>query len=734
MAVPLLLSSAWTLCLLGLVSTWGSAEGAAREPSVANSHDADQRDPAAGPEEPMGDAPGADVALDAESTDSSAPADDATTGLKGSIPARSGRVLANTAVRKVAFVVGANDGGSARARLRYATSDASAMARVLEELADVQLPDVVRLDDPTPDKLRKGFEALDRLVAERGAAQFIFYYSGHSDEQGLLLGEQRVTYRELRKLIDSVHADVRIAILDSCASGAFTRLKGGTRQAPFMVAPIGDVKGHAFLTSSSEDEAAQESDRIGGSFFTHYLTTGLRGAADQDGDKLVTLSEAYAFAFEETLMRTQATQGGPQHAAYEISLSGTGDLVMTDLRNTTGRLELASGIHGRVSIRAAAGYLVAELYKPSGTDDVLLALEPGRYQVTVDDDGAVWRTDLTVPTTDRVILAQSDLRRLSPEGTVTRGVDEGGLRFVRFDAGVVPALSTNALTKADRIRNTMTVGLVWTRVAQVDGASIALGLSIVDERLNGIQAGFVGNVGRGITHGMQVSAFFNSAEKLSGVQFAQANHAASLDKGAQVGFVNHVRTGKGTQIGFINAARRFQGAQIGFISVAEDADAQIGVFTATRKGNVHPEVWTSDTAVVNLGLRFPARYTYTMLAAGVAATHDKHEAWLFGFGFGVHLPLPAKATFDIDLLTSAVSSGLELQGPFAAMSQLRLLIGYAPFGRFAFFGGPSIAAMLDRLGTDEATPRPGYPWTAYRSDAQSARLRIWVGFAGGLRF
>ena len=41
-----------------------------------------------------------------------------------------------------------------------------------------------------------------------------------------MLGGQRVPYRQLRSWIDGAGADVRIAILDSCASGALLRLQG----------------------------------------------------------------------------------------------------------------------------------------------------------------------------------------------------------------------------------------------------------------------------------------------------------------------------------------------------------------------------------------------------------------------------------------------------------------------------------------------------------------------------
>ena len=103
------------------------------------------------------------------------------------------------------------------------------------------------------------------------------------------------------------------------------------------------MRGHAFLTSSAATEAAQESDRIRASYFTHYLVSGFRGAADLSGDGKVTLGEAYQFAFNETLGRTVDTKGGAQHPSYDINLSGTGDVVMTDVRQTSATLVLPRG-------------------------------------------------------------------------------------------------------------------------------------------------------------------------------------------------------------------------------------------------------------------------------------------------------------------------------------------------------------------------------------------------------
>ena len=162
-------------------------------------------------------------------------------------------------------------------------------------------------------------------------------------------------------------------------------LKGGRARPPFLVDESAEMRGHAFLTSSAETEAAQESDRIRASYFTHYLVSGFRGAADMSGDGRVTLNEAYQFAFNETLRRTVDTKGGAQHPSYDINLSGTGDVVMTDVRQMTATLVLGEELEGRFFVRTAAQELVVELYKPRGRK-VELASRPGTYEVRLERD------------------------------------------------------------------------------------------------------------------------------------------------------------------------------------------------------------------------------------------------------------------------------------------------------------------------------------------------------------
>lgn len=343
----------------------------------------------------------------------------------------TGNVAGANGVRRYALVTGANEGGQDRATLRFAVSDAKRFAAVLQELGGVEERNTILLEEPTVGSLEDALETLrERTLADRGDSteaprrtEFLFYYSGHADEKGLLLGDDRYSYRSLRDQMDAVPADVRIAVLDACASGAITRLKGGRLRPPFLADESSDMRGHAFLTSSSEDEVAQESEALGGSFFTHYLISGLRGAADVSGEGKVTLNEAYQFAFHETLGGTANTRGGPQHPAYDIQLSGTGDVVMTDVRQTSAGLVLSEDLKGRCFVRNADDELVVELRKPEGRT-VELGLAPGTYRINCDLKTGGMATSTEVAEGARVVVGPSQFTPTGVQETTARGISD----------------------------------------------------------------------------------------------------------------------------------------------------------------------------------------------------------------------------------------------------------------------------------------------------------------------
>jgi hypothetical protein len=343
-------------------------------------------------------------------------------GLSSALGAASDQASPET--RRLALVVGANHGTPDRVPLRYAVADAERFAQVILRMGGVKVEDCFVLREPTRQSLLEALALIrNRAQALRGTGtrtEVLLYFSGHADEKGLMLGRELLPYRELRQAMGQMTADIGITVLDACASGAITRLKGGQAHPAFLTDASMQVKGYAFLTSSSENEAAQESERLRGSYFTHALLTGMRGAADLSGDGQVTLGEAYQFAFGETLQQTTATQAGAQHPTWDIKMAGTGDVVLTDVRQTSASMIFPSELDGRFFVRNARGHLVAELYKPYGRK-VELGVEPGAYEVHFEQERALFATKVTIADGQHRALERRELAATTRQPTRRRG-------------------------------------------------------------------------------------------------------------------------------------------------------------------------------------------------------------------------------------------------------------------------------------------------------------------------
>jgi hypothetical protein len=621
-------------------------------------------------------------------------------------------------LRRYALLVGHNDGGEGRTPLRYAHQDAEQMAAVLTELGGVAPEHHQLLLDPDRAGLDQALDAIrTSLQSEQGAAEFVFYYSGHSDEEGLLLGEELYGYRELRQSLDGLPARVRIAILDSCASGALILAKGGRRVAPFLVDESSHVGGFAYLTSSSADEVSQEAERIGGSYFTHFLASGLRGAADTSGDGRVTLSEAYSFAHEETLQRTERTQHGPQHAAHEFQLSGTGEYVLTDLGLTSASLVLDETVIGRASIRDNDGNLVVEVQKVGGRA-IELGLEEGRYTVTVTmDDEQYGEAVVEVALGASTLVAEGAFAWYDTEATALRGdgppsaivapvvvpLEDRAYRisFTRDLPEVPPGIDHFSLAvfsaHSEELNGLALASTSYTVEGKASGLVLAMGGTVVGE-LDGFQTAMGANVARRGGGGVQtaiganIAGPFKGAQLSAGVNVASGgirgfqgtmggnvasgesrgmqaaplfNQAHNLD-GVQLSLVNVGRDVHGTQIGLVNIARNVSGAQIGLVNVAHDVDgAPLGLFSFEKEGRHDLLLFASESNIANAELKLGGDYIYTVLGVGYG-THpvdrpegmsardwDVEQPHLYN-SMGFGLHLPFKKPWlDLDALMSA---------------------------------------------------------------------------------
>lgn len=521
----------------------------------------------------------------------------------------------NARINRYVVAVSANYGGQGRPVLRYAESDAKSFAKVLGEMGGVQAGNVILVKEPGVAALQKQLDGLDAKIAQgknaAGRNEVLFYYSGHADEKGLRLGNEVYAWKELRKRIDAMKADVKIAVIDACGSGAITRLKGGVAVPAFMVDQSSDMKGYAFITSSTQDESSQESDKLRGSFFTHSLVSGLRGAGDLSGDGKVTLSEAYQFAFNETLQRTEKTMGGAQHPSRDMNLAGTGDVVMTDLRSTSAGLELNEDVDGRLFIRDANGELVAELYKKAGRA-MSLGFPAGKYTVRLERPAEFSEAAVTLQNNRREKLSHKQFAAVSAEQTTLRG-EIGGLRDC--SAGDSIACSLDSLDHNGKYR--VTFNAVDSDKDPRKGIQIGFFVAEADDYMLGTQLSLIANVAKKEMHGLQVTDIYNGANAhFEGAQISgMINYAQSFD-GAQIASTLNIagKNSSGAQVsGTANfIADSLNGAQVSpALNYAGQADVQV-----TAALNIAADAGVQVDAAMNIAGKSDVQVTAAMNIAG----------------------------------------------------------------------------------------------------------------------
>ena len=511
----------------------------------------------------------------------------------------------NARINRYVIAVSANYGGEGRPVLRYAESDAKSFAKVLGEMGGVQPGNVVLVKEPGVASLQKQLDGLDNKIASgknsAGRNEVLFYYRGHADEKGLRLGKEVYAWKELRKRIDAMSADVKIAVIDACGSGAITRLKGGVAVPAFMVDQSSDMKGYAFITSSTQDESSQESDKLKGSFFTHSLVSGLRGAGDLSGDGKVTLSEAYQFAFNETLQKTEKTMGGAQHPSRDMNLAGTGDVVMTDLRSTSAGLELDEDVDGRLFIRDANGELVAELYKKAGRA-MSLGFPAGKYTVRLERPAEFSEAVVTLQNNRREKLSHRQFAAVSAEETTLRG-EIGGNRSCAD--GDTIACSLDSLDHNGKYR--VTFNAVDSDKDPRKGIQFGFFVAKTEDYMLGTQISLIANIAQKEMHGLQVTDIYNGVN--------------AHFEGAQVsGMINYAESFDGAQIGgTINvAARKSSGAQIsGTLNIISDSLDGVQIAPAL---NIASQSNVQVSAAMNTAGSSDVQVTAAMNVAGKAGT------------------------------------------------------------------------------------------------------------------
>lgn len=663
-------------------------------------------------------------------------------------------------VERYALVIGKNNGGDQRKVLKYAHRDAALYRDVLMELGGLDQKHTITLTEPSLELVEQAiFDISNRLQSadKKARKEFFFYYSGHSDELGLLLDQQRFNYKDLKKQLDAIKADVSVVVLDSCSSGNFTALKGGKRMAPFINPSSTSLKGKVFLASSSSNEFAQESDKIKGSFFTHNLVSAMRGAADHHPDGKITLNEAYQYAYSETLMQTESSLAGTQHPSYSIQLVGNGELVMTDINEASSQLTFNPDLDGLIYVRDSRQQLIAEVRKFSGKN-LAIAVIPGKYLVGLSSNRHYSTANVQVAQNQKLELQSTHFTASSADYHQSKGQEDDSrpVDVVNVDFSLTPDLGTYQYEEERRSLHHFSLSLLYSRFEMLQGASISMGANIVDEYMQGAQLSMVGNMSKGDMEGAQFAHGINYVQhaavgtQISGIanyageanhlyQFSGiANHLASGGRGAQVAAISNTSFGDlkgaqlaaisnittakvtGAQIALFNKAKEVRGAQLGIVNIADEVDgASIGVFNYIKKnGEIALGYRYDDLGFHSLYFRSGTNNFYTIFQGA-------HDSQFDSFGGGIG------GKFSLGVVELGLEyTGLSLKPDYfhqteaVTLSKMALLVNPYKTKYINFIAGVSYNHLTSRDDTAlEAFNR-------YRENSSNA----WIGYQLGLEW
>jgi hypothetical protein len=313
--------------------------------------------------------------------------------------------------------------------LRYPQLDLRRFVDAMTSMAGVKPDRIVIVRDGSLAEVKAAFlkarNILETTAKTSEKSKFVFYYSGHADTKGLHFSDGSLERDDFHELIAKVAADTKVAILDSCYSGALSA-KGIKISDEFAIpkAQFDEPTGAVFLAATSASDQAFEIDELKGSLFTHHLTGGLYGLADFNQDGLVTVEELYQHIYKQVNLNSlglpDALQQKPE---YSSRLSGRGALVMSFVKQKTSEVVIEQGLIGEITFSAKRGVQMFRVLK-SDPEKKSIRLTPGLYELVVRNGDQIGQMEFEIEPNRPYVLAKNNI--IFRDAPNLRSVAKGG--------------------------------------------------------------------------------------------------------------------------------------------------------------------------------------------------------------------------------------------------------------------------------------------------------------------
>ncbi|MDR0623110.1 MAG: hypothetical protein LBG10_01610 [Treponema sp.] len=471
------------------------------------------------------------------------------------------------------------------------------------------------------------------------------------------------------------------------------------------------------------------------------------------------------------------SNNGAQHPSYDIQISDTGDVALTDIRDASASIVFDEHITGRLSIRDSSGYLIAELTKVS-QKPLELGLEPGSYRITLQGGDNFYQAEVFLAEGRQTPVVQDDFRLIAAAPGTARGESpDGGQRLSSAEdtAGdadehgvniqIIPGKNIlGAQKEVDKVlfglfaasgRNVRGIGTAFiglTTTGYLQGVQAAGIFNTAGSSVEGVQAAGISNTAGGGVGGVQTAGISNTAKGgVGGVQAAGisntagggvegiqaagiSNTAGGGVEGIQTaGILNIARGGIfGLQAGLVNIAGEqaaFDGpapaavtVQAGLVNISRNENTvPLGLVNIVKNGLIHPAVYYDSFNFMNFGFRSGSKYFYTLFGFGTQRITTRDTLYVSRGGFGAELPL-GKFFLNLDLMGGSV---MDFESnTVSPLAELRLGGGYKVFEHLGAFAGVSYTCL--HRGSDRS-PNPASAWLSWNDGANIHKIGVFAG-------
>ena len=147
-------------------------------------------------------------------------------------------------------------------------------------------------------------EKLRALCNRAGSGdRIIFFFSGHGFEGGIAVHDRVILYSELLDQLQSSQALEKYVFIDACHAGTAVSSNKGHE----LAKAVGGSPGTVMFVSCRPDEVSAENPFVGKGHFTQAILKGLRGKADANGDRAITVIELFTYIYNDVLHATRKT-------------------------------------------------------------------------------------------------------------------------------------------------------------------------------------------------------------------------------------------------------------------------------------------------------------------------------------------------------------------------------------------------------------------------------------------